>query len=220
MSRVQFCILVCVVAVAGVFGGYLAQRTSSGSRGAYADIQPAMPEPGRETILAHRLMILDKEGARVVDIGPSGIVMSRPGAEVKLGIGGGEQGQPWFALRRAGGELRAYIGPEGNAELSVQRSVGPGVTCQASDSNAMLSVWGGQEAEGVKLHRGTKSGSIVIEEPDGQGSTSLYRGDDGSSALRVSDGKGRVRARIELPAEGDPHIALRDEEQITFWSAP
>lgn len=220
MSRGQFCMLVFVVAIAGVFGGYLAQRTSWGARQAYAGIQPAMPEPGKETVVAHRLIVVDGEGSPVVRVSQEGIVMSRPGAEVKLGIVGGEQRQPWFALRRAGGELRAHIGPEGNAELSVQRSVGPGVTCLASDSNAMLSVWSGQGAEGVKLHRGTNSGSIVIEEPDGQGSTSLSRGDDGSSALRVSDGQGHVRARVELPAEGDPHIALRDEEEITFWSAP
>ena len=218
MDRRQL-VSLAVVAIAGLLGGFISDQLMARHRPAHAEIRPTMPEPGQETLRTHRLLVLDEEGNTVVRVDQDGIMATRAGAEVKFGILG-KDAHPWLAMAGKGGRLETYISPEGAVNLRAGRQVGPGVGWSVSDSSAMLSVSSGDEAQGIRLTQSATGGAIVIEEADGQGSTSLARGADGTTALRLADAKGVDRARIKVPATGDPQMALLDEERIAFWTAP
>ncbi len=226
MSGKQFWIVLVAVVVSGVIGGMVSDRVlRSTPAPAQANISGLAPEPGKETLVAHRLLIVDEQGNTRASLGPWGLRVNDPSsrANIRLLLGDGDTVLPRLSLtngQKGSGTVSASVAPNGVPYLMLQRG-GKVIQCSVEEQYAHLRIRGTGDGGGIRLAVDEDDdATIVLEEADGQGSTGLRRLADGTGGLWISDSRGIQRARVEVDSEGSPELRLRDKDQQTIWSAP
>ena len=226
MSGKQFWIVLVAVVVSGVIGGMVSDRVlRSTPAPAQANISGPAPEPGKETLVARRLLIVDEQGNIRATLGPWGLRVNDPSstANIRLLLGDGDTVLPRLSLtngQKGSGTISASVAPNGVPHLALQHS-GLGIHCSADSSFTYIRLHSKADGGGIRLAvYEDEDAAIVLEEADGQGSTGLRRLADGTGGLWISDSRGIQRARVEVDSEGSPELRLRDKDKQTIWSAP
>jgi len=226
MSGRQFWILLVAVVVSGMIGGMLSERLlRSTPTSAHAEVSGPAPEPGKETLLAHRLVIVDKQGNPRATLDPWGlsVIDADSRASISLLLGDGDTVRPRLSVtngQESFGTLSASVTPNGVPHLELYHNQ-RGIHCSADGSRTYIRLLCKGDGGSIRLAADAdKAATIVLQEADGQGSTYLRRSADGTGGLWISDSGGIERARVKVASDGSPEFRLRDKKQQTIWSAP
>ena len=226
MSGKQFWVVLVAVTVSGVIGGMISDRLlRSTCTPAHANLSGPAPESGKETLVAHRLLIVDEQGNIRATLDPWGLRVNDPSSRASIGLllGDGDTVLPRLSLTNGeehSGTVSASVTPNGVPHLALLHSQ-RGTRCSADDSCTYVQLHSNANGGGIRLAvDADEDATIVLEEADGQGSTGLRRLADGTGGLWISDPGGIERARVEVDSKGRPELRLRDKNQRTIWSAP